>query len=98
MHCLLPLALSLSVAVAAAAPADVLTNAAFEGNPAVTISNDKLALTILPVGSTFASLVLAGGGDLSSPLWNPVRMARELGRTVPAGGSLGHFVCVDGFG
>ena len=33
-----------------------------------------------------------------SPLWNPVRLAREAGRKPPAGFSIGHFVCVDGFG
>ena len=37
-------------------------------------------------------------GQKLSPYWNPTRLAREVGRTVQFTGSLGHFVCVDGFG
>ncbi len=92
------LVMALTAATAVATPADVATNSVFEGSPAITISNDRLALTILKQGSTFASLVLAADSEKLNPLWNPVRMARELGRTAPATGSLGHFVCVDGFG
>ncbi len=90
--------MALTAAAAVAAPADVATNGVFEGASAIVISNDKLALTILKQGSTFASLVLAADGGKLNPLWDPVRMARELGRTAPTTGSLGHFVCVDGFG
>src|SRR5262249_8904499 len=31
-------------------------------------------------------------------LWNPVQLARDAGRTVQFNGTIGHFVCVDGFG
>jgi hypothetical protein len=70
----------------------------FEAQPALAVSNGKLELTILLQGSTLASLTLADDPDKLSPLWNPVRMARELGQSVKAGGGMGHFVCVDGFG
>lgn len=73
-------------------------NGTYEGTPSVTVSNDKLALTILVRGSTIADLVLADDSEKLSPYWNPVRMARELGRSVPPTSSAGHFVCVDGFG
>ena len=43
-------------------------------------------------------LVLKDDPEKLSPLWNPVRLARELGQTRDAGGAAGHFVCVDGFG
>lgn len=49
-------------------------------------------------GSTLANLTLADDSEKLSPLWNPMRMARELGRPVKFDGGAGHFVCVDGFG
>ncbi|MEO7143141.1 MAG: hypothetical protein ABI165_06505 [Bryobacteraceae bacterium] len=70
----------------------------FEEHPAVKLANDKLELTILMQGSSFASLVLVGDPAKLSPLWNPGRMARELGRHPPFSSGTGHFVCVDGFG
>src|SRR5207248_8064943 len=58
-----------------------------------------LELTILNQGATLASLTMAADPDKLSPLWNPVRMARELGTPQAAfNGTAGHFVCVDGFG
>lgn len=70
----------------------------FEGMPALELANGTLQLTVLLQGSTFASLVLSADPDHLSPLWNPIRMARELGQKSPFGAGLGHFVCVDGFG
>lgn len=70
----------------------------FEGHPALKLTNGKLELTILLQGSTFASLVLSSDPDKLSPLWNPIRMARELGQNPKFSSGLGHFVCVDGFG
>ena len=70
----------------------------FEGYPAVVLSSSKLELTITTKGSTLASLTLADDGDKFSPLWNPIRMARELGRPAKFDGGAGLFVCVDGFG
>lgn len=70
----------------------------FENHPALKLSNGKLELTILLQGSTFASLVLSSDPDKLSPLWNPIRMARELGQNPRFNSGMGHFVCVDGFG
>ena len=70
----------------------------FEGQPAVTLSNDKLQMTVMVQGSSIASLVMTDDAQKLSPYWNPTRLAREVGRTVQFTGSLGHFVCVDGFG
>ncbi len=74
------------------------TPAVFEGRQALLLSNDKLELTILAQGGAFANLVLRDDAEKLSPLWNPVRMAREAGQKPPSGFALGHFVCVDGFG
>ena len=70
----------------------------FEDNPAVALSNDKLDLTLMLKGSTLASIVLKDDPEKLSPLWNPMRMARELGRQPHFDGGAGVFVCVDGFG
>ncbi len=70
----------------------------FEGYPAIVLSNSKLELTVMTKGSTLASVRLADDTEKLSPLWNPMRMARELGLPVKFDGGAGHFVCVDGFG
>jgi hypothetical protein len=76
----------------------LIQNQTFEGYPAVVLSNSKLELTIMTKGSTLASVTLADDSEKLSPLWNPMRMARELGRPVKFDGGAGLFVCVDGFG
>lgn len=90
------LVLALSTAVAAQTPAPEQVQ--FEGGPALKLANGKLELTILLQGSTFASIILSGDSDRLNPLWNPIRMARELGKNTGFTSGLGHFVCVDGFG
>src|SRR6266852_3955967 len=70
----------------------------FEGQPTVVLANDKLALSIWERGGAMVDLVLKDDPEQINPLWNPVRLARELGQTRNAGGPAGHFVCVDGFG
>src|SRR5712691_13136550 len=70
----------------------------FEGQPTVVLANDKLSLSIWERGGAMVDLVLKDDPERLSPLWNPVRLARELGQTREANGSAGHFVCVDGFG
>jgi len=70
----------------------------FEEQPAFLVANGTLELTVLSRGSTFASVVLADDPEKLSPLWNPIRMAREAGEKNISGLSKGHFVCVDGFG
>jgi hypothetical protein len=70
----------------------------FEGQPAIVLENDKLSLSIWERGGAMVELVLRDDPEKLSPLWNPVRFARELGQTRNASGTAGHFVCVDGFG
>jgi hypothetical protein len=70
----------------------------FEGYPAVALSNDKLELRLMTQGSTLASIVLKDDPEKLNPLWDPMRMARELGEPVHYDGGAGVFVCVDGFG
>lgn len=92
------LGVMLTATALAGAPAGTLPATTFEGSPALVLSNDRLALDILLQGGTFASLVLADDPGKLNPLWNPVRMNRELGRDAPPTSTAGHFVCVDGFG
>jgi hypothetical protein len=70
----------------------------FEGYPAVALSNDKVELRLMTQGSTLASIVLKDDPEKLNPLWDPMRMARELGQPVHYDGGAGVFVCVDGFG
>jgi hypothetical protein len=70
----------------------------FEGYPAVVLANAKLEVTITTKGSTLASVTLVDDAEKLSPLWNPIRMAREMGRPAKFDGGAGLFVCVDGFG
>jgi hypothetical protein len=70
----------------------------FEGQDATVLSNGSLELTVLTQGSIVASIVITDGGEKLNPLWNPLRLARDAGRTAVFNGTLGHFVCVDGFG
>ncbi len=78
--------------------ADQAPEASWEGRPAVVLTNDKLQVTVLKQGGSFAELVLRDDPGRLSPLWNPVRFAREGGQKLPEGAGLGHFLCVDGFG
>jgi hypothetical protein len=70
----------------------------FEDHPALLLSNGTLELTVLPQGSTFAQVILTDDPEKMSPLWNPIRMAREAGEKNVFDSALGHFICVDGFG
>ena len=70
----------------------------FEGMPALEFSNDRFSLTMLTEGGAFVQLTLRDDPEKMSPLWNPLRFAREAGRKPPANLFRGHFVCVDGFG
>ncbi len=53
---------------------------------------------VLPQGAALANLILHEDSEKLSPFWNPIRFARELGQSSPDPFTLGHFVCVDGFG
>jgi hypothetical protein len=95
--CVVRLALILFVGTALAqAPSP--EKRVFEGQPAFILANDKLSFSIWERGGAMVDLVLKDDPEKLSPLWNPVRLARELGQTRDAGGAAGHFVCVDGFG
>ena len=74
------------------------TKTDFEGQPGFSLANNALELTVLPRGATFARLVLADDTEKLSPLWDPIRMAREAGEKNIFDSALGHFICVDGFG
>lgn len=69
-----------------------------ETRPALELSNDKAALTVLTTGGAFASFVLKDDARKVNPLWDPVRMSREAGSPQKPGPGTGHFLCVDGFG
>lgn len=79
-------------------PAAPETNSEYLGLPAILLENGILELKILPTGGPFVDLVLKADADKLSPLWAPLRAAREAGQEPPFGSSVGHFVCVDGFG
>jgi hypothetical protein len=88
-------------AVAQSPGTEFLRRVEFEERPALLLSNDKIELTMLTTGGSFVNLVLKDDPERLSPLWNPVRMARESGehrRGRGPGAGFGHFVCVDGFG
>lgn len=70
----------------------------FETRPAIAIENDKIELLVLNKGGAFASLLLKDDADKMNPMWNPVALARMTNSSSHFGDSLGHFVCVDGFG
>lgn len=88
----------LLLSAAAVTQTDSLPAKTFEGSPAFVLANDRLEVTLLAQGGTIASLVLADDPERLNPLWNPVRMNRELGRDASPTSVAGHFVCVDGFG
>lgn len=90
--------LCLTLCLTLPAASQTLKETTYEGRPAVTLSNDKLELTILTVGGAMAHLTLHDDPQKLSPFWNPIRMAREAGQKPSTGFSIGHFVCVDGFG
>jgi hypothetical protein len=71
----------------------------FDGRPSVTLQNDKLELTILTRGATLANLVLRDDAEKLSPYWNTDRALKPNGPPPsPLAGSIGHFLCLDGFG
>jgi hypothetical protein len=69
-----------------------------EGSPGLRLSNGAVELIVLPQGGAFASFTLNEDSKRVNPMWDPVRMGRERGSAEAFGPSLGHFLCVDGFG
>ncbi|MBM3784279.1 MAG: hypothetical protein FJW30_07945 [Acidobacteria bacterium] len=72
--------------------------AEFETRPATAFENDKLELLVLNKGGAFASLILKDDSEKLNPMWNPAALARMTKGPSRFGDSIGHFVCVDGFG
>ncbi len=69
----------------------------FEGFPAFELANDRITLVVTKRGGSMNSLTLNDDAGKLNPMWEPIRMAQELGDK-RGGGTGGHFVCVDGFG
>ena len=77
----------------------VAQTADFDGRPAVVLRNDKIELTVLTRGATLANLVLRDDSEKLSPYWNTDRALKPNGPPPsPLAGSIGHFLCLDGFG
>ena len=71
----------------------------FDGRPALILHNEKIELTILTRGATLANLVLRDDPEKLSPYWNTDRALKPNGPPPsPLSGSIGHFLCLDGFG
>src|SRR5689334_114110 len=88
----------LLAAVAGAQPSGGPQSSVFEGQPAITLANDKVQFVVMVQGSAIASAVINDDADKLNPLWNPLQLARNNGRQAQYTGTLGHLVCVDGFG
>jgi hypothetical protein len=73
-------------------------SATFETRPATALENDRIELLTLNRGGAFASLVLKDDPEKMNPMWNPIALAKMTGGPARFGDSIGHFVCVDGFG
>lgn len=89
-------ALLLLATVASVCPAQRATT--FEGRHATALENDRIELLTLTQGGAFASLLLKDDSARMNPMWNPVALARMTKGPSRFGASLGHFLCVDGFG
>ena len=68
----------------------------FEGFPAFELANEKIVLTVTKTGGAMNRILLRDDPEKNNPIWEPIRMARELGQERRGAG--GHFVCLDGFG
>src|SRR6059036_3539210 len=83
----------LALLALSAAPSEpqgkALKSATFEERRGLVLANDRLELTVLTQGGSMANLVLRDDPELLSPLWNPMRMAREAGRKTTESGKIG---------
>jgi len=84
--------------LSAAVAAEIDTQAEHYGRPAIALANDKVELTVLPLGGPIAKIVSFADSEKLNPLWDSFRNDRESGRPVRNSGGVGHFTCVDGFG
>lgn len=91
--------LVISAALAAlGAGALVAEDPDYFGLESIVLESDVLRLQILTTGGPFVDFTLRDDPERLSPMWAPLRAAAEAGREVRAGGFVGHFICVDGFG
>jgi hypothetical protein len=77
---------------------EIGANSEYLGLPAMQLENDVLELKVLTTGGPFVSFVLKSDAERVNPLWEPLRVRAEAGEEIDAGSSVGHFICVDGFG
>lgn len=89
---------SLRFALLAALPLCAQRSTTFEDRPGLALENDRVELITLSKGGAFASLLLKDDAGKMNPMWNPIAGARTAGDPPRFGDSIGHFVCVDGFG
>ncbi len=79
-----------------------LREASHYDRPSLVLSNDKIELTVLPMGGSLARIVLKDDlkddPEKTNPLWDSLREDRDSGLPLRKDGKVGHFVCVDGFG
>ena len=78
--------------------AEIEANHSYRGRSAVRLANGRIELIVLQDGGAFAALTLVEDRERSNPMWDSLRADRELGKPERATGTVGHFVCVDGFG
>ena len=78
--------------------AEHLRDGDFHGRPALVLSNDRIELSVLPLGGAMVKLVLRDDREKINPMWDSFRAAEQEGQPRRWGSSVGHFVCVDGFG
>ena len=78
--------------------AEVDASHTYRGRSAILLDNGRIELTVLQEGGAFVSLTLSDDAERVNPMWDSFRADREQGRAERVGGSVGHFVCVDGFG
>ena len=91
------LALALA-AIPPASAAEIHAKVEHYGRPAIEIGNDRIAVTVLPLGGPIAKIVSLQDGEKLNPLWDSFRNDQESGRPIRQTGGVGHFLCVDGFG
>ena len=85
--------LALLTAAALAQQSGGPQNSTFEGQPAITLANDKVRFTVMVEGSAIASATLNDDPEKLNPLWNPLKLARDSGRQAQYTGTLGHLAC-----
>jgi hypothetical protein len=61
--------------------------------PGLRFANGAVELVVLPEGGAFASFTLDADPGRTNLVWDPARFSQDA-----FGPSLGHFLCVDGFG